>query len=214
MCLKENEWNRKWFNFFRKICEMIEIGKTLISDDVVEEAFVCDLTKCKGACCVEGDLGAPLLKEELSIVQELIDVVKPYLSKEAVEVLEKEGAYVHDSDGDYSTTTIDNKECAFAFYDDQNVLKCSIEQAHKEGKTDFKKPISCHLYPIRVAKLPDFDALNYDRWQICSPACDLGKELKVPVYKFLKEALIRKYGENWYEELETTIRDRSNRTTP
>lgn len=187
---------------------MIEIGKTLISDDVVEEQFVCDLNRCKGACCVEGDLGAPLLEDELEKVDEVIDLVKPYLSKAAVEVLDREGGYVLDEDGDLSTTTINGKECAFAFYDDKGILKCSIEQVYKEGKTDFKKPISCHLYPIRIAKLPDFEALNYDRWQICSPACDLGKELKVPVYKFLKDALIRKYGEEWYVELEAKVKSR------
>ena len=187
---------------------MIEIGKTLISDDVLDEAFVCDLQKCKGACCVEGDLGAPLLESELVEVENVVDLVKPYLSKEAVEILEKEGGYILDEDGDYSTTTINGKECSFAFYDKSGILKCSIEQAYKEGKTGFKKPISCHLYPIRIGKLPEFEALNYDRWHICSPACDLGKELKVPVYKFLKEALIRKYGEDWYEELKRAVKDR------
>lgn len=185
---------------------MIEIGHTLVSDDVVEEAFVCDLHKCKGACCVEGDLGAPLTKEELPLIEAAIPLVKEYLPKEAIEVLDKEGGYLLDEDGDYSTTTINNRECAFAFYDEKQILKCSIEQAHKDGKTDFKKPISCHLYPIRISKLPEFDALNYDRWQICAPACDLGKELKVPVYKFLKEPLIRKYGEGWYQELEDVVK--------
>lgn len=186
----------------------------MISDDVIEEAFVCDLNKCKGACCVEGDLGAPVLKEELRLLDEVIDLVKPYLSKEAVVILDKEGGYILDEDGEYSTSTIDNKECAFAFYDERNILKCSIEQAHKEGKTDFRKPISCHLYPIRVSKLPEFEALNYDRWKICSPACDLGQELKVPVYKFLKEALIRKYGEAWYNELEKKAIDHLDQTSP
>ncbi len=181
---------------------MIELGKTLVSDDVVSEQFVCDLTKCKGACCVEGDLGAPLNEDELHEIEEVIDLVKPYLGDKAVEVLEKEGGYILDEDGDYSTTVINGKECAFAFYDENRILKCSIEQAHKDGKTDFKKPISCHLYPIRISKLPDFEALNYDRWSICSPACDLGKELKVPVYKFLKEPLIRKYGAEWYNDLD------------
>ncbi|MEP1097513.1 MAG: DUF3109 family protein [Cyclobacteriaceae bacterium] len=193
---------------------MIEIGKALISDDVIEEAFVCDLHKCKGACCVEGDLGAPVLKEELTQIDEVIELVKPYLSKEAIDVLEKEGGYLLDEDGDYSTTTINNEECAFAFYDEKKILKCSIEQAHKEGKTDFKKPVSCHLYPIRITKLPEFEALNYDRWHICAPACDLGRELKVPVYKFLKEALIRKFGEDWYEELESKTKDHLDQTTP
>jgi hypothetical protein len=193
---------------------MIEIGKTLISDDVIDEAFVCDLTKCKGACCVEGDLGAPLTKEELPLIDQVLELVKPYLSKEAVEVLEREGGYLLDEDGDYSTTTIDNEECAFAFYDENKILKCSIEQANKEGKTDFKKPISCHLYPIRITKLKEFEALNYDRWHICSPACELGKELKIPVYQFLKEALIRKFGVDWFSELEVEIKDHSNQTSP
>ena len=201
-----NEKSSKLFhNFEENLKVMIEVGKTLVSDDVIDEQFVCDLAKCKGACCVEGDLGAPLLKEELPEIEKVIELVKPYLTKEAIEVLEKEGGYLLDEDGDYSTTTINGKECAFAFYDDNRILKCSIEQAHKEGKTDWKKPISCHLYPIRVAKLPEFEALNYDRWQICAPACDLGRELKVPVYKFLKDALIRKYGESWYAELEEKV---------
>jgi len=128
-------------------------------------------------------------------------VVKPYLSKEAVEALEKHGPYLLDEEGDFSTTTIDNKECAFAYYDDKNILKCGIEQAWKDGKTEFQKPISCHLYPIRVAKLHEFLALNYDRWDICSPACDLGAELSVPVYKFLEGALVRRFGQDWYDKL-------------
>lgn len=184
---------------------MIELDKTLISDDVIKEAFVCDLTKCKGACCVEGDLGAPLEINELPELKKVIPFVKPYLSNEAVAVLEKEGGYILDEDGDYSTTTLNGKECAFAFYDESGILKCSIEQAHKDGKTDFKKPISCHLYPVRISKLQEFEALNYDRWHICSPACDLGKELKVPVYKFLKEALVRKFGKDWFKKLERQV---------
>ncbi len=184
---------------------MIQFDKVLISDEVVEEAFVCDLHKCKGACCVEGDLGAPLLFDELDQIEEVVDVVKGYLSKEAIQVLEREGGFLVDEDGDFSTTTINGKECVFAFYDDQKILKCSIEQAHKDGKTDFKKPLSCHLYPIRVGKAGEFESLNYDRWSICAPACDLGKELKVPVYKFLKEPLIRKFGEEWYAEFENLL---------
>ncbi|WP_258103398.1 DUF3109 family protein [Marinoscillum sp. MHG1-6] len=180
---------------------MIQIGKTLISDDIKEEFFVCDLERCKGACCVEGDLGAPLLEEELPQIEDVVEVVKDYLPRGAIDALEKNGPYLLDEEGDFSTTTIDNKECAFAYYDERGILKCGIEQAHKDGKTDFRKPISCHLYPIRVVKLHDHLALNYDRWQICSPACELGASLKVPVYKFLKEPLIRKFGEVWYQEL-------------
>ena len=181
------------------------IDKKVVASGVTEEAFVCDLNKCKGACCVEGDLGAPLEVDELSKIDEVLEVVKPYLAPEAVEVLEKEGGYLLDEEGDYSTTTIDNRECAFAYYDDQKILKCGIEQAWKDGKTDFQKPISCHLYPIRVQKLVDHEALNYDRWHICAPACDLGQSLKVPVYKFLREALIRKYGAEWYQKLEEEV---------
>ncbi len=181
---------------------MIELGKTLISDDVINEAFVCDLTKCKGACCVEGNLGAPLEEEELQGIDAIKDVVKPYLSEEAVETLEKEGGHLLDEDNEYSTTTINGKECVFAFYDKSGILKCSIEQANKEGKTTTQKPVSCHLYPIRIGQFRQFDTLLYDRWEICSDACDLGEKLKIPVYQFVKGALIRKYGEDWYRELE------------
>lgn len=184
---------------------MVILDKTVISSDLEKEFFVCDLDKCKGACCVEGDLGAPLEEEELDKIDEVIPLVKEYLSDEAVEVLDAEGGYLIDEEGDYSTTTIDGKECAFAYYDQKRILKCSIEQAHKEGKTDFKKPISCHLYPIRISKLESFEALNYDRWHICSPACDLGAKLSVPVYQFLKEPLIRKYGKEWYDRLHEAI---------
>ena len=155
----------------------------------------------KGRGCVEGDLGAPLLFDELDQIEEVIPKVRKYLTQESIGVLERDGGYILDEEGDFSTTTVNGKECAFAFYDDQKILKCSIEQAWKDGKTDFQKPISCHLYPIRVTKAGDIEALNYDRWKICAPACDLGKELKVPVYRFLRGALIRKYGEKWYEEL-------------
>ena len=185
------------------------IDKTVVASDVVAESFVCDLNKCKGACCVEGDLGAPLEESELEKIEEVIPLVKPYLSKEAIEVLDTQGGSVLDEEGDFSTTTIDNKECAFAFYDEKNILKCSIEQAWKDGQTDFQKPISCHLYPIRIKNLGEYEAINYDRWHICAPACDLGAELKVPVYKFLKDPLIRKYGKDWYEKLEAQIKEGS-----
>ncbi|MEM8565838.1 MAG: DUF3109 family protein [Bacteroidota bacterium] len=180
---------------------MIELEKTILSDDIKEQFFVCNLEKCKGACCVEGDLGAPLEQDELLVLKEIYDTVKPYLSKEGINAIEEQGTYVLDEDGDYSTPTVDGKECAYAVYDDRGILKCGIEQAHLEGKIDFKKPISCHLYPIRTTKYSEFEALNYDRWDICSPACDLGSQLNVPVYKFLKEPLIRKYGKDWYDEL-------------
>lgn len=184
---------------------MIQLQNTLISSEVIDEEFVCNLGKCKGACCVEGDLGAPLDADELEKVHEVVPLAKDYLSPRAIDVLEQEGGFIKDEDGDFSTTTINGKECAFAFYDDTKTLKCSIEQAYLDGKTSFKKPISCHLYPIRLLKVSELVALNYDRWSICSDACSLGKELKVPVYKFLKEALVRKFGSDWYQELEQVV---------
>lgn len=180
---------------------MILIDDAVLSDDIKEQFFVCDLKACKGACCVEGDLGAPLEDSELKELEDSFESVKPYLSKEGLAAIEKEGLYVKDFEGDYSTTTIDGKECAFAIYDEKKVLKCGIEQAYLDGKTTFKKPISCHLYPIRITKYDHYEALNYDRWDICSAACTLGAKLGVPVYKFLKDALIRKYGEAWYQQL-------------
>lgn len=188
---------------------MILVDNAVISDDIKEQFFVCDLDKCKGACCVEGDLGAPLEVHELKELEEAYEAVKPYLSAEGVAALEKEGLYIKDFEGDYSTTTIGGRECAFAIYDEKGILKCGIEQAYFDGKTTFRKPVSCHLYPIRITKYDHYDALNYDRWDICSAACTLGQKLGVPVYKFLKEALIRKYGAAWYEELVAEIEGRA-----
>lgn len=186
---------------------MILIDETCISDDIADKFFVCNLEKCKGACCVEGDLGAPLEDVELPILDEIYETVKPYLSPEGIAAIEAQGKYIKDWEGDYSTTTIDDKECAYAFYDENKMLKCGIEQAYLDGKIDFKKPISCHLYPIRITKYENFHALNYDRWSICSDACSLGEELGVEVYKFLKEPLIRAYGEEWYQKLEKEIEE-------
>ncbi|MBK9510292.1 MAG: DUF3109 family protein [Cytophagaceae bacterium] len=186
---------------------MILIDDTCISDDVAEQFFVCNLEKCKGACCVEGDLGAPLEGVELQVLEDIYEKVKPYLSKEGIEAIEAQGKYIKDWEGDYSTTTIDEKECAYAIYDENKVLKCGIEQAYNDGVIDFKKPISCHLYPIRITKYEHYHAINYDRWSICSDACSLGEKLGVPVYQFLKEPLIRAYGEEWYQQLEQEIID-------
>ncbi|MEH0155677.1 DUF3109 family protein [Limibacter armeniacum] len=184
---------------------MIIIDNVILSDDVAEQFFVCNIEKCKGACCVEGDLGAPLEEDELPIMEEIYDQVKPYMSQEGIQEVEKQGYYIKDFEGDFSTPTIDNKECAYAIYDEKGNLQCAIEKAYNDGKIDYKKPISCHLYPIRIQKYDQYDAANYDRWDICSDACTLGNELQVPVYKFAKAPLIRKYGEQWYEKLEKEI---------
>jgi Protein of unknown function (DUF3109) len=186
---------------------MILIENTCISDDVADKFFVCNLDKCKGACCVEGDLGAPLEESELPILEEIYEHVKPYLSEAGIAAIEAQGKYIKDWEGDFSTTTIDEKECAYAIYDQRGILKCGIEQAYLDKKITFKKPISCHLYPIRVTKYENYHAINYDRWHICSDACELGDKLGVPVYKFLKEPLVRAYGEEWYGQLETEIKD-------
>lgn len=182
------------------------IENAVISDDVADQFFVCELTKCKGACCVEGDTGAPLEDDELAILEKIYPQVKPYLTQQGIEAIEQQGVYVADEvEGGYVTPTINGRECAYAIYDDKKILKCGIEQAHLAGKVAFQKPISCHLYPIRITKYEQFEALNYDRWHICNPACHNGKSLGVPIYKFLKTPLIRKYGEEWYEALEREI---------
>ncbi|MBS1487105.1 MAG: DUF3109 family protein [Bacteroidetes bacterium] len=180
---------------------MIKVGEILVSDDIASVEFVCHLEKCKGACCVEGELGAPLEEDELDVMKEIQTAIKPYLTAEGLKSIETQGPYILDEDGDFSTPTIEGRECAYAHYNQQGILKCGIEQAYLEGKISFRKPMSCHLYPIRIVKKKNLEAVNYHEWSICSDACQLGKSLQVPLYKFLKEPLIRKYGEAWYNEL-------------
>ena len=179
----------------------------MISDDIRDKEFVCNLEKCKGACCVEGDFGAPLEESELQILEDIYPVVKPYLTAKGIKTIEKQGKHTIDDDGDLCTPVIDGRECAYSSYDKKGVLKCGIEQAYNDGKISWKKPISCHLYPIRVTAKKNFEALNYHKWHICSPACTLGKALQVPIYKFLKDPLIRKYGPEWYADLEKAIEE-------
>ncbi len=184
---------------------MIQIDNTLITDDMKEAYFVCDLARCKGACCVEGDLGAPLEEDELPIMDEIYPKVAPYLSDAGRKSIQEQGTYIKDYEDDFSTPTIDGKECAYAIYDENKILKCGIEAAYNDGEIDFQKPISCHLYPVRITSYEQYDAVNYDRWNICDPACKLGESLKMPLYKFLKIPLIRKYGAKWYQKLLETI---------
>ncbi|MEN8251769.1 MAG: DUF3109 family protein [Bacteroidota bacterium] len=184
---------------------MIEVGTVILTDDIKDEYFVCDLTKCKGACCVEGDLGAPLDKDELEILDTIYPEVAPYLNEKGRKSIEKQGKYIFDKQGEYSTPTIRGKECAYAIYDDHKILYCSIEMAYRDGKIAYQKPISCHLYPLRLRQYERFTAVNYDRWYICNSACTNGANLKVPLYKFLKGPLERKFGEEWYKELLATI---------
>jgi len=180
---------------------MLQIENTLISLDIKEKEFVCNLSKCMGACCVEGDAGAPLDNDELEKLHDIYDEVEPYLSEEGKQAIQEQGKYVNEGFDEFSTPLIEGRECAYAIYDEKNMLKCGIEAAYLDKKIDYKKPISCHLYPIRTVQVQELTGLNYDKWSICADACTLGKELNVPVYKFLKEPLIRKFGEDWYKEL-------------
>lgn len=180
---------------------MFLIGDTLVSEELFTEDFVCNLSKCKGECCVDGDSGAPLEDSELAVLDEIYEKIKPYLRKEGIEAIEEQGTYVKDIDGEWTTPLVKGKECAYVIFDDRGIAKCGIEKAWENGVTSFKKPISCHLYPVRLKKHKDFTAVNYHEWDICSPACALGKELKINVAHFVKDALIRKFGAEWYDEL-------------
>ena len=179
---------------------MIQVDDKIISLDVFEKHFVCDLNACKGACCIEGDSGAPLLKQEEEILDDIYEKVNPYMREEGITEIEKQGVAVYDSEGDLTTPLVNNRECAFVTFEN-GITKCTIEKAYLDGKTDFKKPISCHLFPIRIKEYRDFDAVNYEEIKICKSACECGSKLEIPVYAFLKEPLIRKYGEMWYKEL-------------
>lgn len=187
------------------ILTMIIIQDKIVSDELVQEHFLCHLESCKGACCWEGDAGAPLEKNELAILDQVYPEVKPYLSPAGIAVIEQEGAYVYDEQIEsYATSLIDNGPCSFMTINGQGMAQCGIEQAWNEGKIKYRKPVSCQLYPIRVTynEKTGFEALNYDRWDICSAACDAGKAAQLPVYQFLKDAITRKYGADFYEELD------------
>lgn len=181
---------------------MLQINETIISLDLIEKKFICDLSVCKGICCVEGNAGAPLEKEELPILEELLPLVWEDLSEKAKAVIGKQGVYYYDSDGDAVTSIVNGEDCVFTCYDDSGTCKCAIEKAYREGKTQFYKPISCHLYPVRLHKYDTFTAVNYHRWSVCKAALLLGEKAGKPVYQFLKEPLIRKFGQDWYDQLE------------
>lgn len=181
---------------------MIQIEDTVISLEVIEECFLCDLSHCKGECCVDGDSGAPVEKDEKAKLEAVLPIVWNDLSAQAQAVINEQGPTYLDIDGDIVTSIVNGKDCVFTCYDSEGVCKCAIEKAYREGKTDFYKPISCHLYPIRLRQYPDFTAVNYHRWGVCKAAEILGKKEKLPIYKFLKEPLIRKFGATWYRSLE------------
>ena len=186
---------------------LVEIQDKVVSLELFEKKFVCDLNACKGACCIEGDAGAPITEEEIAVLEDDLEFIKPYMRPEGIAEVEKTGVFYMDWDNEPVTTLVNGAECAFVFFDEKGITKCAIEQAHKDGKTSFKKPISCHLYPIRAQKYAEFEALNYNEWKICAPACACGENLNVKVYKFLKEPIVRAYGEAFYEEMEIVDRE-------
>lgn len=180
---------------------MFQLRKTIVSEDILQEEFVCNLNACKGACCVQGEAGAPLEKEEVEILKNIHHKISSFLSPEGNRSIEKQGTSITTAEGELETPLIKGKECAYTIFEN-GTAKCGIEEAYNNGVIEFRKPISCHLYPVRVKDYSEFSAVNYHRWPICEAACSLGKELSVPVYKFVKDALVRKFGEEWYLELE------------
>lgn len=180
---------------------MLIVDNAIVSEDIAECCFDCDLSCCKGECCIEGDCGAPLLKEEIPILQRILPDVKPYMTPEGIQVVEAEGVSALDNAGEPCTPLIDNRECAYIHWGPDGMAFCAIEKAYREGKVDWKKPVSCHLYPIRVDDFGEFIAVNYHRWDICRCAVAKGRESGVPLYEYLREPLIRRFGQAWYDEL-------------
>ncbi len=186
---------------------MISIGDTLVSTHLLEKKFVCDLKRCKGACCVEGESGAPLEAKEAKTLEGIYKKVEPYLNLSGRKAIKNQGTHTIDADGDIVTPLVgDNKECAYTVFDN-GIAACGIEKAYNDGVIAFRKPVSCHLYPVRVTKHKHYLAVNYQKWGICSAACELGKTLKIPVYKFVKSALIRQFGQKWYKKLELVAKE-------
>lgn len=183
---------------------MIVVDKTIVSDDLVKVHFVCDLNKCLGVCCVEGDAGAPVDEMEVGEMEDALDMVKPYMTSEGIDVVENFGVIDYDADGKMVTPLINDCDCAYLSYDG-TIAKCAFEKAYFDHKIKFRKPISCHLYPVRITEHADFDAVNYHKWHICKTACNNGQSLQIPLYKYLEEPLIRKYGRKWYKDLLTQI---------
>ena len=186
---------------------MFRIGETLVSEEIIETHFHCNVSACKGACCIEGNGGAPLEKSEAKIIEKNFKKIEPYISEKTKKIVKEKGKYVYDKDGKMETPLVDGKACVYVHYNFGGVLECGIEKAYNEGAIKFKKPLSCHLYPIRIKEYSSFTAVNYHRWGICSSACSFGKELKKPLYEFVKEALIKRFGSAWYLELEKVSKE-------
>lgn len=184
---------------------MISIGKTIVSEEVIKKQFSCDLRACHGECCVQGDSGAPLEDEEIGMIEDYLDDIKPYMTKPGKKAVRENGIFDYDSDGDIVTTLVNGQECAFVYFENE-ISFCAIEKAYREGKIDYIKPISCHLYPIRISKYQEFEAINYHQWDICDLALLKGEKEQTALYEFVKEPLIRKYGKDWYEQLDKEVK--------
>jgi len=185
---------------------MLRIDKTVISLDLIISRFSCDLEKCKGACCVSGDSGAPLEEEEAAILDSVFPLLKPFLREESLKTIGEQGTSVIDVENERVTPLNNGKECAYAVFE-SGIARCAIETAYNQGVISFRKPVSCYLYPVRIKKYRDFDAVNYDRWEICKPAIDKGVRMNTRVYRFTEGALRQKYGEKWFNLLETAARN-------
>ena len=181
---------------------MFQLGKTIVSEAILDNDFACNLSACKGACCVDGDAGAPLEPKEAKILEAIYPKVKAHLSAESIQAIEQHGVFVTTKNGELETPLVGGADCAYVIYNEKNTALCGNEVAYNQGDVSWKKPVSCHLYPIRVKEYSEFSAINYHKWQICDSACSLGRSLELPIYKFVKEALIRKFGSEWYAELE------------
>lgn len=184
---------------------MVQIQDTIVSFDVITREFCCDLTKCHGTCCVEGDAGAPVTTEEIAQIEEILPVIWDKLSSSAKEVIQSKGICYPDPEGELVTQIVNGKDCVFTLHDADGCCYCAIERAYREGKIGFMKPISCHLYPIRIKRIGQCWGLNYDKWDVCQAATIKGHRERIPVYKYLKEPLVRRFGQEWYDELELTV---------
>lgn len=190
---------------------MIEIDNKVVSSEILEQRFCCNLPRCLGKCCVHGDSGAPLTPNEALTLEQILEKVKPYMTPQGIATVQEQGVALTDSDGDLVTPLIDGKECAFTVFEN-GIATCAIEKAWNNGIVDFRKPISCHLYPIRVKEYSTFTAINYHQWDVCAPARELGEQIDLPVYRFLKDAIIRAYGKEFYDQLEDAAKLLSLRT--
>ncbi len=191
---------------------MIVIDETIVSDDLYQVRFCCNLGRCLGACCVAGDAGAPLEEEEISWLEDYVEDIFPYMTERGKEVVLQQGVFDYDSYGHFVTPLVRDSECAFCNFTEEGIAWCAIEKAYEEGKIPFNKPVSCHLYPVRISQYDNFEAVNYHKWNICKPALKEGKKQGLMLYEFLKPALVRKYGEEWFAELEKQIQTRLEET--